>query len=717
MGFFELKRDEGGVLFAFMNDSENPVNLLSEKTLPELEALLDEVETDHFAKALVFLSAKEDNFVAGADVRLFDNISRPEEAAQVLNRLHALFNRIANLSYPSIAAINGPCLGGGLELALACHFRIATDSPKTVLGLPEVKLGLFPAGGGTQRLTRLIGVRGALPLMLTGRTINAAQAKSLGIADLVVFPHDLPGTVKRCVPFLRKRFPRKAAYPRAFTLDWLLRRVPPARKLYFGMVQKQILKRTGGHYPAPFRLAECVEIGIAGTISDGFRAEEDRFGPLALSPQSRMLRKLFFIQTGLKKRRGAAPAAKIDTIGVLGSGLMGSGIATVSVRNGYRVVLKDVARENLSAALGTIWRELDRQARSRLKNPVERDRTHSLVVPVLDYAALSRCGLVIEAVFEDIDLKRRVVREAEEHISPECIFASNTSAIPISRIAQASRRPENVIGMHYFSPVPRMPLLEIVTTDKCADWVLATAVSVGRGQGKTVIVVRDGPGFYTTRILVPFLFEAIALLGEGVAIEAVDDAVRGFGFPVGPFRLLDEIGIDVAAHVAGEMEEFFAPRGLVLPPFLAEMAGMGLVGKKSGSGFYEYKNRFSDRLRPGRKAGDRANAKIYDFWGGGDRKRIEISEIRKRLVFLLLNEAALCLQENTIASVEDGDIGAVLGLGFPPFLGGPFRYMDRSGPAAVASEMEDFASRLGQRFQPAPLLAEMASKGEKFHRD
>lgn len=717
MEYFNFERHEDGMLFAFLNNPRDRMNTLSEPVITELEKILDEIETDHFAKAFVLISSKADNFIVGADIRIFDEITDLDQASAVITRLHALYNRISNLQFPAVAAINGPCLGGGLELALACHFRLATNSGKTVLGLPEIKLGLIPAAGGTQRLTRRAGVRQALPLMLAGKVLNPFQARALGLVDIIVYPGDLPGTVKRSVPFLRKKFPRKISYPPLFSVDWLLRNISPLRRYYFSAVRSQVAKQTGEHYPAPFRLIDCVEAGISGTISDGFKTEAEAIGPLVLSPQSRSLRRLFFLQTGLKKKQYGKEERSVQEIGVLGSGLMGTGIATVSVQNGFRVVLKDVAEQNLSNSLRDIWNHLDRRVRLQRRNPVQRDRLYSLVVPTMKYEQLSRTNIVIEAVFEDLALKREVLRSVESHTSAECIFASNTSAIPIRRIAEASDRPENVIGMHYFSPVPKMPLLEIVAAEKSADWVLATAVSVGRRQGKSVIVVKDGPGFYTTRILMPFVLEGIKLLEEGVSVRDVDRAMTEFGFPVGPLKLLDEVGIDVAAHIANEMADFFSVRGLRPPAALDEVLRLGFAGRKKGSGFYLYDQKFTDKLPFARSHERPENPKIYRLFGGDGKKSIGIFEIQKRLTFLMLNEAALCLQESVIAGPEDGDLGAVLGLGFPPFLGGPFYYLDSSGLGRTVSEMEKLASNLGPRFQPASILLQMAERQEKFYRN
>ncbi len=715
MDFFRLEKHEDGDLFAFIGNPEGRVNTLSARMLTELEEVLDRAVSETAPRALVFLSANDDNFIAGADIRQFEQITDAARGSVMLDRAHSVFDRMNALPFPVIAAIHGPCLGGGYEFALACHFRIATDWPKTIIGLPEVRLGLFPGAGGTQRLPRLIGVQRALPLMLAGRTVDARRAKRLRMIDLAVFPGNLADTAKRCIPYFLKKFPRPAPRSGIFSLDGLLRSVPAARKAYFGLVRRRVQKETAGNYPAPMRLIDCVEAGFSGSMENGSRAEAEALVPLVLSEESRAMRGLFFMQTALKKKDFGTPA-EVDLIGVLGSGFMGEGIAAVSAEGGYRVALEDVSPENITRALAGIWKYFDRKVRTRRHNPVERDRLTSLVSPAPDYGPLARAGLIIEAVFEDIDLKRRVLAEAEAAVPPDCIFASNTSAIPIARIAEASGRPGNVIGMHYFSPVTKMPLLEVVVPEGCSDRTVATAVAVGRRQGKTVITVKDGPGFYTTRVLMPFMFEAIKVIEEGAAVHIVDEAMRTFGFPVGPLRLMDEVGLEIAVHVAGELGEFFSERELHIPPVLDEMLKAGYSGKKKGLGFYDYRPRLRDRMTiAGFELPRPVNVKVYKFFGPRKHRRIEPAEIRRRLACLMVNEAALCLQEGIIAGPEDGDIGAVFGLGFPPFLGGPFRYLDTIGSAGFVKEMEALAEKFGPRFEPAPILAHIAREDEKFY--
>jgi 3-hydroxyacyl-CoA dehydrogenase/enoyl-CoA hydratase/3-hydroxybutyryl-CoA epimerase len=385
---------------------------------------------------------------------------------------------------------------------------------------------------------------------------------------------------------------------------------------------------------------------------------------------------------------------------------MGAGIAGVSLPH-VPVVLKDVSLDAIGRGVKTIDEGLASRVRSGSLSRVEADRQRSRLAPATDPASVARADLVVEAVFEDLDLKRRVLAETEAHVAPEAVIASNTSALPIHEIAAHAERPERVLGMHYFSPVHKMPLLEIVAAATTADWAVETARAFGIRQGKTVIVVRDGPGFYTTRILAPFLNEATALVEEGAEIAAIDRALKSFGYPVGPMALMDEVGIDVGAHVSEFLGQAFSARGLEPSDALARMAAAGYAGRKNRRGFYRY-----DAGRG--KGAKQVDEGVYAFFGGGPRREISAREMADRLCLLMVNEAIHCLQEEIIASPSDGDVGAVLGLGFPPFRGGPFRYVDTVGAASVVDSLEAFARRLGPRFLPAPLLVDAAREGKRF---
>lgn len=717
MKYLHLEYQDDAIAVIHLNDTNDRINKLSGEMLTELDQALSEVENSPELRGLIFISDKEDNFVAGADLKEMAEVLQPGLAKEMIHRAHSIFNRIEALPFPAVAAIHGHCLGGGMELALACHYRIATDHPKTQLGLPEVKLGLIPAGGGCQRLTRLLGVKRALPLMLEGRTLSAHRAGMLGLIDLTVYPYRLLEIAEQSVSLLHNKTPGGRPYPHFPSLDWLLRYLKPARNLFFSLASRKVTDKTRGNYPAPELLLDCVETGISQGMEQGLEAEAQAFDQLVASPQSQELRQLFFATTALKKDPLADTAKPVAGIGILGAGLMGSGIASVSAKQGLPVVLKDTSWNNLGRGLRATWKEFDRRVQKHQWRKVERDQADSSVFPTLDYARFSNVDLVIEAVFEDLDIKQEVLQEVEQHIHPECIFASNTSAIPIAKIASVSKRPELVVGMHYFSPVPRMPLLEVVITPNTPDWVRATVVSIGHRQGKTVIVVKDGPGFFTSRILSPYIQEAVILLHERARIDHVDEVMRQFGFPVGPFKLLDEVGIEVAAHVADDLHEHFKNRGFPHDNRLQLLMRDDYRGRKNGKGFYRYPSGLVQTLRglPGIQSKP-VNKAIYEYFGGTQRERIEAAEIRERLTLVMVNEAALCYQDGIVEKPRDGDVGAVLGLGFPPFLGGPFRYMDTVGIPRIVESLEKWAQEKGPRFKPAAILVEMAEKGKSFYR-
>jgi 3-hydroxyacyl-CoA dehydrogenase/enoyl-CoA hydratase/3-hydroxybutyryl-CoA epimerase len=450
-----------------------------------------------------------------------------------------------------------------------------------------------------------------------------------------------------------------------------------------------------------------VKYGTKSSLNAGLMNESRLFGELAVTPESRALVNLFFGMTAAKKIPHENQKREVKRIGVLGAGLMGSGITEVSIDHGYHAWLKDQTPENAFKGKGEVEKNLSQKVSKRILSSFEKDEKLSLVHPTVSYDGFDKIDLVIEAVFEDLNLKQKIVAEVEEAASEHTIFASNTSSLPISDIAAKDKRPENIIGMHYCSPVQKMPLLEIIKTDKTADWVIATAYDVGLNQGKTVIVVNDGPGFYTTRILAPFMNEALLLLEEGAAIEQLDRAMKQFGFPVGPMAVFDEVVIDVCAHVADVLSNKFEERGAKTSKKARELVDAGYKGRKNKKGFYKYES--------GSKKKKEVNSEIYSFFGGTDRKKFPDEEIQQRLALVMVNEAVLCLQENILTNPVDGDLGAILGLGFPPFLGGPFRYIDREGASTIGKRMEELQKVHGARFKPANLLIDHAKNSSHFH--
>jgi len=722
-------RIEDGVAFVTFDAPEEPVNTLSPEAGREFQTLLDQALNDSAVKALVFNSKKKDSFIAGAKIDMLKTISSAHEGESIATEAQAGFQRLEDSKKPVVAAIHGACLGGGLEWALACTYRVASDAPKTSIGLPEVQLGLIPGAGGTQRLPRLIGAQAALDIILAGKAVKAAKAKKLGIVDEVVPAPILNAIAKQRAlelasgKLVMDRSGKKAAAAKSRGLAEILKGLADkerwaelaleensvGRKILFDQARKALLKKTKGKYPAPEKALEAIRVGIEDGFQAGLKKEAQLFGELLMTDVSRRLVDIFFATTALKKDNGTSnpkvKAREVKKVGVVGGGLMGGGIAYVTaVSQGVPVRIK----ESDDAAVGRAQKHVRGILEDRLKRRAmtsrEVEARMALVSGATTYSGFKTADLVIEAVFEDLELKQNVIREVEAATREDCIFASNTSSIPITDLAKASKHPETVIGMHYFSPVNKMPLLEIITHKGTADWVTATCVEVGKKQGKTVIVVNDGVGFYTSRILAPYMNEAAHLLLEGADVTELDRALTDFGFPVGPVTLLDEVGIDVAAKVGKIMVKAFGDR-MKGPEAFDKLLADNRQGRKNKRGFYTY----DDKKK-------RLDETVYALLPHGkDRKHLDRQEMAERCVLQFVNEALLCLGEGILRSPRDGDIGAIFGLGFPAFLGGPFRYVDAEGPAKVLERLEHWHKRLGSRFEPAPILREHVKLRKPFY--
>ncbi|RFA25857.1 fatty acid oxidation complex subunit alpha FadJ [Alkalilimnicola ehrlichii] len=703
-------RNDGVAIVTFDVPGESQ-NTLKIEAVDEANRLFDELEQNSTVKAVVFKSGKPGSFIAGADINMLVRCQTADEATELARGGQNFFNRIERFRAPVVAAIDGACLGGGFELAMACHGRVATDNPKTSVGLPEVMLGLLPGSGGTQRLPRMIGVPAALDLMLTGKHVRASKALRMKLVDDVVPAPILEQAAIELAQKLVKR--RETAQRKRSLMDWALEGNPVGRKVMFDQARKQMLAKTKGNYPAPKRIIEVVEIGVNRGFEEGLKAEARSFGELAMTPEMRELTRLYFATTEMKKDLGVADdkvkPREIHRIGVLGAGLMGAGISYVTIGKAkIPVRLKDKEPQGLSRGLkqihDTIAKRVERRSITKIEGQIEGNR----VTPTLDYSGFKNADMVIEAVFEDLGLKHKMVQEIEAHCPEHCIFATNTSSIPIGRIAEGAKRPELVIGMHYFSPVEKMPLLEVIATDKTRPDVIATTVDIGRKQGKTPIVVKDGAGFYVNRILAPYLNEASHLLSEGVAIDRIDKTLTQFGFPVGAFALLDEVGLDVGTKVGPILHEAFGDR---MKPVESgdKMLKDGRYGKKSKKGFYKYEG-----VKKGKKEVDET---VYDLLGVKPDNSMNEAEIVDRCVLMMINEAARCYEEDVIRSLRDGDIGAIFGIGFPPFLGGPFRYADNRGIGEIVARLQELEKRCGMRFQPAPILVKLAEEKRGFYQE
>jgi 3-hydroxyacyl-CoA dehydrogenase/enoyl-CoA hydratase/3-hydroxybutyryl-CoA epimerase len=710
-----LTRD-AGVAVLSLDVPGAPVNTLSLALAEELRVIFDEIERDSAIVGAVLISGKSDNFIAGADIEQFLEFKTAEDAEQASYTGQKMLSRLERLRVPVVAAIHGACLGGGLETALACAWRIATEHPKTVLGLPEVQLGLIPGTGGTQRLPRLIGLPNALDMILRGRNVRPKKALKMGLVDDVVHPAILRDiAVQRAKELAAGTRKRSQGRTERGAEGLLLERNRFGRGLVLKKARQSVMQQTHGLYPAPLAALDVIRVGYEQGEDAGYKEESRRFGELAMTEVSRQLIFLFFATNSLKKDPGVSPPVPaprpVEKLGVLGAGFMGAGISSVAVQQGTLVRLKDTDAARVGKGLAAVRDVVKERYTKRQITRQQLDDMMALTGGTTEYTGFGNVDLVIEAVFEDIDLKHRVLREVEPLLPADAIYASNTSTIPITRIAEAATRPEQVLGMHFFSPVHKMPLLEIIVTRRTTKEATVTAVAYGKQLGKTVIVVNDGPGFYTTRTLSAYMNEAGRLLDEGAAIETIDKALVDFGFPVGPITLLDEVGIDVGGKVGLVLADALGVR-MTPSEAMRRVVTAGRLGRKGRSGFYRYDE--------SGKKGDVDNS-IYQIIGAtarakaGQHVEIPAEEMVRRCVLAMVNEAARCLQEGILRSVRDGDVGAVFGIGFPPFRGGPFRYVDTIGVASIVRQLQELNTRHPPRFEAAELLVEMARSGKTFY--
>jgi 3-hydroxyacyl-CoA dehydrogenase/enoyl-CoA hydratase/3-hydroxybutyryl-CoA epimerase len=693
---------EDGIAVVTIDAPGEKVNTLSTRLFEFFERTVKGLASEKGLKAVVILSGKPDGFVAGADIKELQKITSREEFLQLVRRAHKLFLEFEALPVPTVAGIHGAALGGGLELALACKYRIASDSKSTKLGLPEVQLGLIPGAGGTQRLPILVGLTTAMDMILTGKQLEAKKAKKIGLVDEVVHPADLARRARAAAKELAAGTLRIDRPGRG--LGALLLEKTPARRIAFSKAMEQVIKKTGGHYPAPKRAIELLQRTATMTLEDGLEEEAKVFADLVLTPEAKALMSIFFMKNDVdKEKHVAAPPMPVKKIAVLGAGLMGAGIGQVLAQKGHQIRFKDRDLESLGRGYKYVYERFQEQVDRRKLTPVDRDLNMARVSGGVDYTGFARADVVIEAVFEDLELKKKVLAETEAAMPERGIFASNTSSLPITDIAKAAKRPQRVIGMHFFSPVHKMPLVEVIKTKQTDEESIATIVGLGRKMGKTVILVNDGPGFFTTRALGPYMNEAAYCMQEGASVDEIDAALTRFGFPVGPMTLLDEVGIDVGEKVGKIMNKAFGDR-LKPPDAMHKIIEDGRKGRKNGKGFYLYDEK-------GKKGA--VDTTVYGLVGW-THKPMASGDIADRCWMQLLNECAKCMEEGIITEPRDVDIGTIFGFGFPPFRGGVLHAADSIGISTVVRRLSEFEKKHGERFTPAKLLVDMDKAGKTF---
>jgi 3-hydroxyacyl-CoA dehydrogenase/enoyl-CoA hydratase/3-hydroxybutyryl-CoA epimerase len=695
-----LEIDAKNIAWITFDDPNSKVNVLNAAVMEKLANVIEQIAANAAVRAVVVIG-KPDGFLAGADIKALQAIKTIAEGRELAARGQEIFSALEKIgeNIPVVCAITGFALGGGCELALACSYRIASDNPKTQIGLPEVKLGIFPGWGGTQRLPRLIGLKAALDIILAGKSLNAKKAKEVGLVDEIAPDTMLRQRAEEVADNYAKFAPKREGH--------FVENHPPMRGVICAAARKETLEKTRGNYPAPLLALDAIEQGLGKDLRGGLEIEAKLFGEISVTTACKNLIRVFFLDGDYKKLR-AFPKEKIEPlpvakVGVVGAGLMGSGIAHWLASRGFTVRLKDVKPEFVQGGLKRISAIVDGGVKRGKLTAQDAEKIMARISPTTDYAGFESCDLIIEAVLEKEELKKTVFEEISAIAREDAILASNTSAIPISHIAANVKKPSRFLGIHFFNPVHMMPLVEVVVGKHSGKVAVESAVALVKKIGKTPVIVNESPGFLVNRLLLPYMNEAGFLLEEGNPIELIDKAATDFGMPMGPLRLTDEVGIAVTYEVCRELQEAFGDR-MKISSVVVRVNATGLKGKSGGSGFYLYEGK-----------SETPNAKIYDILNIKPAQQpLALQTIQQRLIYTMINEAARVLEEKVVATPNDVDAGMIFGTGFPPFRGGLMAYADSIGVPSIVKSLEEFAKTYGARFTPAPLLLDMAISGKKF---
>lgn len=690
---------QDGIGILMMDHPDSEVNVLTSVHLQQLDKQLDELRNRTDLRALLFASAKKKIFIAGADINEIAKISSSEEAFNAAESGKAVFKKIEDLPFATICVINGACLGGGFELALSCWYRVASFSDAVKIGLPEVNLGILPGFGGSIRLPNLIGLLKSLPLILGGSILGAQAAFKQGLVDRLFYEQTL---LQDAVEFSKQLGGIHHPARKKTFQEKILEDTSFGRGIVFKKARKDVLKKTKGFYPAPLEIIKLIQATYGKKDAAAFKAESEAFSKLGATAVSKSCIRVFFLSERYKKRSWTASAPKaqpaVNKVGVIGAGVMGGGIAHLVSSRNIPVRVKDIDNKALGGALREAYGIFKGTLKRRKLKPHDMTRMMNLISVGLTYDGIKNVDVVIEAVVENLDIKKKVFKELASVVGRNVILASNTSSLPVTQMAAGCENPSRVVGLHFFNPVNRMPLVEVIKADQTSDETLEKTIAFSRKLGKTVIVTADKPGFLVNRLLLPYLNEAALLMEEGVSSETLDRIATEFGMPMGPVELVDQVGIDVGYKVAHILQDAFGDR-MKVASVLETAYQKKLLGKKGGKGFYMYDG---EKKYPNPEIPFQAKPGISN------------ETALKRMMYIMVNEAARCLEENVVDSAETVDIGMIFGTGFPPFRGGLMDYADTVGLASIVEDLQSFEKQYGSRFAPCRLLSDLASQNKKF---
>lgn len=673
-------------------------NIFDVAALEELDAALATLETRAGLKGLVIVSAKPKIFIAGADLNSFAGAT-PERLGEIVSLGHRIFTRLERLPVPTVAAINGVCLGGGCELALSCDWRVGSLDPSTKIGLPETQLGILPAWGGSVRLPRLIGLPAALGIILAGKQLVTVQALKAGLVDDAAQPEYLVAAARRQLAKGKRRPVWAGGFLNSVA----------GRPLVALRARRDVLAKTHGHYPAPLKALEVAVAAYGQPLETGLALEKAAFLELVATPECRSLMSIFFLQERAKKLKipGAEGTGRpVQRLAVIGAGIMGAGIAQWSAARGLPVLLKDVAPAALAKGLKAADKVFQDGVKRKRLTPAEATAGLDRITAVSDDVPLHGVDLVVEAALEKLEVKQAIFRDLEARTAPHTVLATNTSALSIDAIAAGLADPTRVVGIHFFNPVHRMQLVEIVRGPRTSPAALDTALGYVKALGKLPVLVNDRPGFLVNRVLLPYMVEAVRLFSEGVDIVRLDRLMRDFGMPMGPARLTDEVGLDVAQHVARDLQGRLE-KPVPIDDTLERMIARGWLGRKSGTGFHVF---------PAEKgAKERPNPELASLQGSGPGRTQDDATLLDRMVLVMVNEAARVLEEGVVAAPEDVDFGMIFGTGWAPFRGGPLRYADARGIREIVARLQKLQSEVAPHFEPCALLRNRAESETPFY--